>query len=84
MEGVMIQTKERSRAHMTFLIRDVHCAHCAATLRVTIESLPGVLSVEVDPFVGRTRLTYDPDVVSAADLLDAVEASGCEIVRTWD
>ena len=80
----MTKTAERELAYESFVVRNIHCATCAETLRHSVASLPGVRDVHVDPMVGWTHLHFDPDVVDADDLLAAVEAGGYEIVRTWD
>jgi copper chaperone CopZ len=80
----MTTTAERTLGYESFVVRNVHCATCAETLRHTIASLPGVREVQVDPMVGWTYIGFEPDVVTADELIEAVEAGGYEIVWTWD
>jgi copper chaperone CopZ len=76
-----IMTEELTRDE--FVVRDVHCALCAATLEKAIAQIEGVVHAQVDPVLGRTRLDYDRNVVSEDELEDAVEAAGYEIIRVW-
>jgi len=80
----MTQTLDRPKGYESFVVRNIHCASCAATLQHTVASLPGVQKAEVDPVVGWTHIDFDPGIVSGDDLLGAVEAAGYEIVRTWE
>jgi Cu+-exporting ATPase len=69
--------------HDNFVVRDIHCSVCAATLGNAVAEIPGVVRVNVEPTIGWTDLDYDPSVVSKDELEEAVEAAGYEIVRTW-
>jgi copper chaperone CopZ len=80
----MTQTLERSSGYESFVVRNIHCAACAATLQHTVASIPGVRKAEVDPMIGWTHLDFDPGIVTGEELIEAVEAAGYEIVRTWD
>lgn len=80
----MPTTAEHPLAYESFVVRNVHCATCAETLRATVASLPGVRKVHVDPMVGWTHIDYDADVITEDDLISSVEAGGYEIVRTWE
>jgi copper chaperone CopZ len=76
-------TMKEELARDDFVIRDVHCALCAATLEKAVAQIEGVVHAAVDPVLGRTRLDYDRSIVSEDELEDAVEAAGYEIIRVW-
>jgi copper chaperone CopZ len=75
------RTLNTGTSHDTFLVRNIHCAVCAATLEKVVSEIPGVVRAEVDPTLGWTRLDYDRSEVSEDELEALVEAAGYEIVH---
>jgi copper chaperone CopZ len=76
-------TLTAAAGHDNFVVRDIHCSACAATLQKAVAEIPGVVHANVDSTIGWTRLAYDPAVVTKEELEATVEAAGYEIVRTW-
>jgi copper chaperone CopZ len=62
----------------TFVIADMHCAHCAMAIDWAVEDLDGVVDCDVSFAKGRAEITYDPGQVSVADILGAMRAAGYE------
>ena len=78
-----MKTSEKEQGYASFVVRDIHCPHCAGTLERTVAELPGVVEAGVDPLIGWTHIRFDTDVVSGRELEQAVEAAGYEIIRKW-
>ncbi len=53
-------TRTRTLGHDDFVVRDIHCSVCAATLQKAVAEIAGVVRVEVEPTIGWTDLDYDP------------------------
>ncbi len=56
------------------------CASCVARNERALRKVEGVASAEVNFATEKATVTFDPDVVSAADLVRTVEAAGYEVV----
>jgi Cu+-exporting ATPase len=52
------------------------CANCSATIEEAVGGLDGVSSVDANYATDEGSVTYDPDVVSPAAIVEAVEAAG--------
>ncbi|MFH5797108.1 heavy metal translocating P-type ATPase [Haladaptatus sp. CMAA 1911] len=69
------------RATTTIGITGMSCANCADANRTALESVPGVVSADVNYATDEASVAYNPGQVSLADLYDAVEEAGYEPVR---
>jgi copper chaperone len=54
----------------------MHCNSCSMLVQMTVEDLPGVAAVKADYPTGITEVTYDPDVLDVAQIIDAVVQAG--------
>lgn len=61
-----------------FSITGMHCTHCAMAIDDAVEELPGVVRCEADYAAGLAIVTYDPQLVSAADIIAAIARTGYE------
>jgi Cu+-exporting ATPase len=68
-------------ADLTVAVTDMSCANCAETIQSRLLDTEGVLSAEVNYATDEAQVSYDPGVVSRADVYDAVEAAGYSPVR---
>lgn len=59
---------------LTLAIDGMSCGHCVARVTRALGALPGVSLEQVE--VGSARLGYDPALVSAERLLEAIGAVG--------
>jgi Cu2+-exporting ATPase len=58
------------------LIQGVHCAACTWLIETSLQKIPGVLSIEVNPITTRGELHWDPKQVKLAELLAVIEQTG--------
>ena len=57
----------------------MHCDGCSARLQKVLSGKTGVQSAEVSFADNQALLEYDSEIISAEQLLDAVENAGFEI-----
>jgi copper chaperone CopZ len=62
----------------TLDIEGMHCAHCVATVRRTLEQVPSVKVQTVD--IGSATVAYDPSATTLVAIADAVNEEGYEAV----
>lgn len=62
-------------------VSKIHCWRCAATLERTLATEQGIERATLDPVTGRLRLTLRPDVVTFADVVDALTGAGTRSAR---
>jgi len=61
-------------AHLN--VTGMSCANCSASIEDALDGLDGVTSANANYATDEGAVEYDPDVVSLADVYDAVEAAG--------
>src|SRR6056297_3092469 len=61
-------------AHLN--VTGMSCANCSASIEDALDGLDGVTSADANYATDEGAVEYDPDVVSLADVYDAVEAAG--------
>lgn len=54
----------------------MHCQSCAMLVKMNVEDLPGIASVDVDVAAEATDVHYDPDVVTPQQIVSAIETAG--------
>jgi copper chaperone CopZ len=78
-----VESKEKLMAsmmeHATVTATDISCAHCVATVKAAVGTLPGVASVEADPHSKRVEIDLDSDRVSLAQIAAALDEAGYPI-----
>jgi len=57
------------------------CANCSSTVAEAVEDLDGVVEATVNFATDSGAVEYDPEVVSLAEIYDAIEAAGYEPAR---
>lgn len=63
-----------------FAVTGMMCAVCAGSVESIISSLPGVAGASVNYTGASVFVTYDPDAVSIADFIKAVESIGYGLI----
>jgi len=63
----------------TLEIDGMHCEHCVAAVRSTLESLEALTVQDVE--VGAAEVTYDPSEIGTDQLAEAIDDAGFELVR---
>jgi copper chaperone CopZ len=54
----------------------VHCGSCNFTIEETLDELAGVAGREVDLDTKQVRVTFDPDSITPATIVAAIEQAG--------
>ena len=63
----------------TLEIDGMHCEHCVAAVRSALESLEALTVQDVE--VGAAEVTYDAADISTAQLAEAIDDAGFDLVR---
>lgn len=74
--------KPPSGTTLTLHLSGMHCASCSLTVDDTLEELDGVLRSHTSYAKSTTRVTYDPQRITPASLLSAVESLGYTVQTT--
>lgn len=61
-------------------VTGMHCGSCAMRVKLEVEDLPGIASVEADPSADRVAVEFDPEKTTPADIAAAVTAAGYTVV----
>ncbi len=62
--------------HRVFVVLNMTCAHCAMNIDGAVEDLPGVHSCDTSYARGRATVAFDPERVSAEEIVAAIGAAG--------
>lgn len=54
----------------------MHCGSCSMLVQMSVEDLPGVASARADYASGRTHVEFNPDDVSRAEIIAAIQEVG--------
>jgi Cd2+/Zn2+-exporting ATPase len=65
-----------------FAVPGMDCPSCADKVENALAGLAGVSASDPQPTTGRVTVTYDPDVVSEAEVVTAIERAGYEVTDT--
>jgi Cu2+-exporting ATPase len=58
------------------LIQGVHCAACTWLIETTLQKIPGVTSIEVNPVTTRAELHWNPQQINLARLMGEIQRIG--------
>ncbi|MCX6350052.1 MAG: heavy metal translocating P-type ATPase [Candidatus Aureabacteria bacterium] len=61
---------------ISFSIRGMHCAACAANIEKALRKIPGVISARVNFAAGKAYLEFDPSRTGAGEFKNAIAAAG--------
>ena len=59
---------------------EMDCPSCAQKVDKSLQRVDGVLDAALQPTTGMATVTYDPDRISKADVIAAIEGAGYEVV----
>ncbi|WP_336021605.1 heavy metal translocating P-type ATPase [Halobellus salinisoli] len=59
-----------------FTVPEMDCPSCAGKVESALDGLGGVSTVDPRPTTGTVAVTYDPNAVSEAEIVDAIERAG--------
>ncbi|HLR22944.1 MAG TPA: copper chaperone CopZ [Pseudogracilibacillus sp.] len=65
---------------MTLDVKGMSCGHCKSSVEGALKNLEGVTNVEVNLNTGKVDVTYDNAKVKIADMREAVEDQGYDVV----
>ena len=65
----------------TITVEGMHCGHCKQAVEGAVRELAGVTEAIVDLAAKTLTVTFDEGVVTVADIEEAVEDQGFDIVR---
>ncbi|MEN1969639.1 copper chaperone CopZ [Lentibacillus sp. N15] len=65
---------------LTLDVKGMTCGHCKSSVEGALGGLDGVTNVEVDLTTGKVDVMYDDAKVTVADIQEAVEDQGYDVV----
>ncbi|SDQ27626.1 copper chaperone [Virgibacillus subterraneus] len=65
---------------ITLEVKGMTCGHCESSVKGALEELDGITGVEVNLGSGKVDVTYDDAKASVADMREAIEDQGYDIV----
>ena len=60
----------------TFKVPDVSCDHCKSAIEGALAPLDGVQSAQVDVPAKSVSVTFEPEAIDRAEVIDAIEDAG--------
>jgi Cd2+/Zn2+-exporting ATPase len=66
----------------SLVVPEMDCPSCAGKVDKSLGRVDGVVDATLQPTTGRAAVTYDPERVSEADVVDAIEGAGYEVRGT--
>ena len=61
---------------ITYTVNDMHCPSCPKVIKMTLEELPGVTSVQADLDTKKVTIAYDPSLVSVEKFEAIIKEDG--------
>jgi len=61
-------------------VPEMDCPSCAGKVGKSLQRVDGVVDMDLRPTTGTATVTYDAESVSEADIVDAIESAGYEVV----
>jgi len=65
-----------AKNEVTLKVGLMHCASCALNIETALKKTPGITSVNVSFPLERARISYDPEQISAPDMIKIIEGVG--------
>ncbi|ENH98053.1 CopZ [Gracilibacillus halophilus YIM-C55.5] len=65
----------------TLNVQGMSCGHCKSSVEGALGNLDGVTSAEVDLSSGKVDVSYDDTQVTLADMREAIEDQGYDVVE---
>jgi Cu+-exporting ATPase len=70
------KTEEQATSTAVLDVRGMHCASCVNHIEEALQKLPGVSGASVNLMTEKAVVNYDPDRVSTAAMIEAVDSAG--------
>ncbi|XP_021894204.1 copper-transporting ATPase HMA4-like isoform X2 [Carica papaya] len=79
-----VQTIHKKNRRVVFKIRNIKCASCVVSIESVLKNLNGVEDVTVSPIDGQAAIQYNPLLISAKKIKEAVEEAGYPVDKFPD
>ena len=71
---------QRRELSVRLTVPEMDCPSCAQKVDKSLQRVDGVVDATLQPTTGTANVTYDPDRVTEADVVQAIENAGYEVV----
>ncbi|GGL42522.1 cadmium-transporting ATPase [Halarchaeum grantii] len=78
--GASSAGERRRTLTVTLTVPEMDCPSCAQKVEKGLRRVEGVVETALRPTTGTATVTYDPERASDADVADAIEGAGYEVV----
>jgi Cd2+/Zn2+-exporting ATPase len=75
---------QRRELTVRLAVPEMDCPSCAGKVDKSLGRVDGVVDADLNPTTGTATVTYDPDRASEADMADAIEGAGYEVIGGTD
>ncbi|MDS0296670.1 heavy metal translocating P-type ATPase [Halogeometricum luteum] len=72
---------QRQELSVRLTVPEMDCPSCAQKVDKSLQRVDGVVDATLQPTTGTANVTYDPDRVTEADVVQAIENAGYEVVN---
>jgi len=76
-----VETKETETGKIKFKVIGMHSSHCEGIVKKTVGDLRGIKSVDANFANAETVISYDPNIISKAEIKKAVDNAGYEAIE---
>ncbi|PGF18133.1 cadmium-transporting ATPase [Natrinema sp. CBA1119] len=80
----MDEAGQRRELTVRLAVPEMDCPSCAGKVDKSLGRVDGVVDADLNPTTGTATVTYDPDRASEADMADAIEGAGYEVIGGTD
>ena len=71
---------QRQELTARLAVPEMDCPSCAQKVDKSLQRVDGIVDATLQPTTGTANVTYDPNRTSEADVVEAIEAAGYEVV----
>jgi Cd2+/Zn2+-exporting ATPase len=75
---------QRRELSVRLTVPEMDCPSCAQKVDKSLQRLDGVVDAALQPTTGTATVTYDPDRVTEADVVRAIENAGYDVITRGD
>src|SRR6056297_2331780 len=75
---------QRREVTARLVVPEMDCPSCAKKVDTSLQRVDGVVDATLQPTTGTATVVYDPDRTTEADVVEAIEAAGYEVVGGAD
>ena len=76
--------EQRRSLSVRLTVPEMDCPSCAGKVDKSLQRVDGVVDTTLQPTTGTATVSYDPDRVTEADVVGAIESAGYEVVGGGD